>query len=106
MVDYGFYTDRYLGSRIPEKAFAYALARAQEHLECFRRVFRVVSPGEDSTAFALCAMAEQLYDAHRRSGVRSAAVGDVTVQYQDKEALEAALLRSAGLYLDIYRGVM
>lgn len=105
MVDYGFYTDHYLGSRISEKAFPHAIARARDHLQCLSRVFRVVSPGEEATAMALCAMAELLYDAHRRSGIRSAGVGDVTVQYQAKDTLDASLLRCAGLYLDIYRGV-
>lgn len=106
MPDYGFYTECYLGNRIPQQAFGAAVGRARDHLAQLQRVFRVVSAGQQATNMALCAMAEVLYDAHRRSGIRSAGVGDVTVQYQQEDgALEGKLLRCAGVYLDIYRGV-
>jgi len=106
MVDYGFYTDCYLGSRIPAQAFPAAIASAERQLERYRRSFRVVSAGSEATNMALCAMAEALYEDHRRSGIRSAGVGEVTVQYQQSaQSLDARLLRCAGLYLDIYRGV-
>ena len=107
MVDYRFYTDCYLGSRIPEKAFPVAAARAGEYLNYLSRVCRVVSAGEETRKMALCAMAEKLYERHKRSGIRSAGVGGVTVSYREEpeESLLGQMLRCAGIYLDIYRGV-
>lgn len=106
MVDFDFYTGCYLGSRIPQKAFSAAAQRAQEYLQHLERVCRVVSAGEDCRKMALCAMAEKIYEAHRRSGVRSAEAGDLRMTYDDRQPpLSAQLLQCAGIYLDIYRGV-
>ena len=58
MADYAFYTDVYLGSAIPEKAFPGMALRAREVLNRFQRSYQVTVPGEDSLKMALCAMAE------------------------------------------------
>ena len=61
MADYAFYTDVYLGSAIPEKAFPGMALRAREVLNRFQRSYQVTVPGEDSLKMAICAMAESLY---------------------------------------------
>lgn len=105
MVDYTFYKDTYLGSAIPEAAFDGMASRAQAQLDRMKRVFRVESSGEQAESMALCAMAEALYT-HRNSGLTSASVGSVRVQYDTGSAKLQQLLRErASIYLDIYRGV-
>ena len=106
MVQYGFYTDQYLGSLIPEKAFDEAVARAKDALQRFKQVYQVSADGEVSENMALCAMAEAVYTASKRStGVSAATVGKVSVQYDKTESLDRQLLRKAAIYLDIKRGV-
>lgn len=105
MVDYTFYRDTYLGSAIPEAAFSGMAARAREQLDRMKRVFKVRSSGEQAENMALCAMAETLY-AYRNTGLASASVGSVRVQYETGTArLQQLLQERAGIYLDIYRGV-
>ncbi|MBQ7340908.1 MAG: hypothetical protein IJW41_01905 [Oscillospiraceae bacterium] len=107
MVEYDFYVNSYLGSAIPEKAFPGMAKRAQDTLERYERLYKVVSSGEDARSMAICAMAEALYEAQRRQGLRSANVGSVTVHYEDGSAksLNRELYQRACIYLDIYRGV-
>ena len=110
MADFAFYTDVYLGSAIPEKAFCSMAQRAKEILERFCRIYRVSVPGEDSRELAVCAMAESLY-AHskRRGGISAASVGEVSVHYeggaQADRQLNRELYEKASIYLDICRGV-
>ncbi len=109
MVDYDFYIHTYLGSIIPEQAFSGVAAQAARALERFKRIYTVHSSGVQSEAMAVCAMAEAVYHhAGRKSGVASATVGGVSVRYDSAEpdkALERALYQSAGVFLDICRGV-
>ena len=110
MADFAFYTDVYLGSRIPEKTFPGMVLRAKEALERFQRIYRVTVPGEDSCKMALCAMAESLYAYEKhRGGVTGAAVGQVSVRYEDSRlsgrTLQRELYEKASIYLDICRGV-
>ena len=106
MVTYDFYVNVYLGIAIPERAFSGVAAKASRVLERFRRVYRVAEAGETEVKLALCAMAETLYDYQKHGGVKSTRVGSVSVQYsQDSRQLAADLYESAGIYLDIYRGV-
>ena len=105
MVDFSFYTDTYLGSKIPEKQFPESMARAKEALAAFRRRYTVTG-GQMEESLALCAMAEAVYDASRRGGAVSATVGSVSVRYGDKESrLWRELLEKARIYLGFYRGV-
>lgn len=109
MVDYEFYTNSYLGSVIPQKAFPGAAARARDALERFKGIYRVVSSGPESERLALCAMAETLYTAKQHRGsVSAASVGNVSVHYEDRRSANKALWRElyeqASIYLDIYRG--
>ena len=110
MADFAFYTDVYLGSAIPEKAFCSMAQRANEILLRFCRIYRVSVPGEDSRKLAVCAMAESLY-AHskRRGGISAASVGEVSVHYeggaQADRQLNRELYEKASIYLDICRGV-
>ena len=105
MVHYGFYTDQYLGSVIPENEFDQAVQRAKDALERIKRIYRVTSSGDVSESMALCAMAEAVYAASRRTaGVSAASVGKVSVQYGKTESLDRQLLRKAAIYLDIKRG--
>ena len=106
MADYGFYTEAYLGTLIPEKHFSRCMARAQETLACFERCYEVAG-GTEERKLALCAMAEAVYAAQRRGGVVSASAGSVSVRYQDAadRQLWRELYAAARIYLDIYRGV-
>ena len=110
MADFTFYTDVYLGNRIPEKAFPGMAQRAREVLTHFQRIYRVTVPGEDSLRMAICAMAETLYaNEKRRGGVTAASVGEVSVHYDSSERAEQQLRRElyekASIYLEISRGV-
>ena len=105
MVDFAFYRDAYLGSKIPENRFPQLLLRAQAFLEQLKRCYRVQG-GEQAQSMALCAMAECLCD-QKGQGVRAATVGGVSVRYaEDQEKLlRRSLYQAAEVYLDIYRGV-
>lgn len=110
MADFAFYTQQYLGSEVPEKAFESAAAQAKAVLSRFRRIYRVAecTPAEED--MAICAMAETLYAWGRcKAGISAATVGGVSVRYdQTEEAdrrLARELYRKASIYLDIYRGV-
>lgn len=107
MIDYDFYTNTYLGSVIPEKAFPAAVKRAQEALEQFRRSYQVAQTDGVSEKMAICAMAETVYGfAGRKAGVTATTVGDVSVRYDSRVwDLRQQLLEKARIYLDIYRGV-
>ncbi len=109
MVDYDFYVNSYMGSTVPEKAFSGMAARAAEYLQKFRRLYRISDGGQTAQDMAICAMAEQLYAAGKyRSGISSASVGSVSVHYGGGDihkSLDRELLKSAGIYLDIRRGV-
>ena len=104
MENYDFYVNTYMGSRVPEQAFAAAAARAREVLDYLCRVCRVEG-GETAKAMAVCAMAEVIYAYAGRKGVVSSSVGEVSVRYGEKDTLQGELYRKAGIYLDIYRGV-
>ena len=107
MLTYDFYVNSYMGSTIPEKLFPGLAARSADVLAQFERVYRVKDSGQVSRSMALCAMAECIYEDSRRRGIRSSAVGDVSVHYTEKTA-GAELRRlydSARIYLDFCRGV-
>ena len=103
MPDYGFYTQIYLGTAIPEKAFPAFLGKAKAYLDRYKRSYRVQG-GENAEGLALCAMAETLYRFDGREGLKSMNLGGVQVHYDDS-ALRREVYRAACIYLDIYRGV-
>ena len=107
MVDYSFYTDTYMGQRLSQKEFSYLAPRAEDILRGWERRYRVVSPGADSRAMAVCAMAETIKDHSRHDGIQSATVGGVSVRYDSgsQRSLSRALYETACVYMDIYRGV-
>ena len=110
MADFEFYQCIYLGSAIPQKAFAEFAQRAKDALERMMRTYRITASGETSLAMAICAMAETLYaHAKHRSGMTAATVGQVSVRYENSDSgeksLQRELYRKASIYLDIYRGV-
>ncbi len=108
MASYEFYRDAYCGSRIPESAFAGCAARAAAALAQLERCY-VIEGGPDSRRLAICAMADELWDASCHRGLASRSVGSVSEHYvSDKytdRALWRALYRQAAVYLDIYRGI-
>ena len=105
MIDYDFYVNSYLGSDIPEKVFPRMAARAWDALCHIRQKYRVKNSDTVSEKMALCAMAETLYAQEgRKAGVSSAAVGGVSVRYENSAGLQKLLLSKARIYLDIYRG--
>ena len=107
MVDYDFYINTYLGSAVDEKNFPAAAARAAAVLEGYERHCRVQCPGPDSRRLAVCAMAEVIHRYGVGRFVDSASIGSVSVKYNSRGSrdLERELMRAAGIYLDILRGV-
>lgn len=109
MVTFAFYTDSYLGSSLPEKAFSGLAARAEEALRRFERIYRVEGDAV-SRDMAVCAMAEAIcaFD-RRRGGITAETVGSVQRRYESGESPDKALRRElynkASIYLDIHRGV-
>ena len=104
MVDYTYYQTVYLGSAISEKSFPGLVAQAEARLQQLRRWCKVVSYGEESEKFALCAMAEAIFEHSRRGGVKNTSLGGVSVSYEDRVSLSRAVYNAASVYLDIYRG--
>ena len=107
MVTYDFYKNVYLGSAITEPAFPGAIARAGEWLDKLERTCTVTDCGPNSRAMAVCAVAEAMDTFSRRQQVSRASIGGVTVEYADDsdKKLSRQLLQTAGIFLDIYRGV-
>lgn len=106
MPDYGFYKDVYLGTSVPQNAFAELLARATQWLGQLERCCRVEPYGTDSRKMALCAAAETLYTYRQRLGIAQTSVGGVSVSYEkNADSVQRQLLRAVSGYLEIYRGV-
>lgn len=118
-ISYGFYSESYRGNAIPEEEFPRYMARAEEQLSRYRRIYTVTVPEDlpDGEVRAVCAMAEALYGfdliASGEAGpVQSAAIGSVSVSYgAPAQAVDISpkgqareLYRCAIRYLDIYRG--
>jgi hypothetical protein len=112
---YDFYKNTYCGTAISEEEFPELIARAEDKLTCYERLYRV-SGDETMRRMALCAMAEAIgyFDAAQngQGGLRYASVGTVSVSgkgiYSQVDispaAQEKELYRAAALYLTIYRG--
>ena len=98
MPGYGYYTEVYGGSKIPETAFHCFMTRATQALQAMEGHYRIEG---DQTArnLALCAMAEVLCD---DGPVTAATVGSVSVRYG---LPSSPLYQAARRYLQIYRGV-
>ena len=96
MVTYDFYKNVYLGSVIPETAFAAAVARAEEWIAKVERTCSVTPCGPDSRAMAAN---------KKRQQVSQATIGGVSIRYEDSARLESQLLKTLGVYMDICRGV-
>ena len=112
---YDFYQNIYCGTAMEAEAFPEMLARAEDKLAHFERIYRV-SGDETMRKMALCAMAEAIsyFDAAQngQGGLRYASVGTVSVSGRgiysqvdiSPKAQEQELYRAASLYLTIYRG--
>ncbi len=105
MVSYDFYRDVYLGSALSEAAFPRAAARAQAWLEKLERTCCVEPVGQDSRELAICAVAEAMERTERQQNVAQTSVGGVSVRYENGKSAQRQLLQSAGVFLDIRRGV-
>lgn len=105
MVTYAFYRDVFLGSRLEEDTFPGMIARAERWVQKLERTYQVEPVGKDSRDLAVCAVAETMDEFLHRQGIVQSTVGKVTLRYSDKKALEQRLHRSAGVFLDIRRGV-
>lgn len=102
MPGFGFYTDCFGGVRVPESAFYGCVLRARDALAQLKRIYRVTGD-ETGENMALCAMAEAVYAARLDPGIASATVGSMSVKYDNQNG--ESLLKIAGRYLEIYRGV-
>ena len=104
MADFDFYTNVYLGSKIPEKQFPMLAAQAASILEGYARSYTVSCPGPDSRNLAICAMAECIQENDRL--LRGLMSATVSARYEkDRQPLHRQLMGKARIYLDIYRGV-
>ena len=114
--DFRFYRQQFGGTALEEEIFSEASARAIDVLRSYERSYRVTG-SEEQKAKAICAMAEAIayFDAAQNGegGLRYAKVGSVSVSGKgiysqvdiSASAQEKELYRTAGRYLDIYRGV-
>ena len=112
---YDFYKNTYCGTAIPAEDFPELMARAEDKLSCYERLYHV-SGDENMRKMALCSMAEAIgyFDAAQngQGGLRYASVGTVSVSGKgiysqvdiSPKAQEKELYRAASLYLTIYRG--
>lgn len=117
MVEYHFYVGTYAGSSIPIDEWDLFEKRASEKMAHYKRIYTVTAPDKSAEDMAICAMADSLaYFTAVQNGtggaVASASIGSVSVSYQGKDAVdlspggqEKELLRCAGMYLNICRGV-
>ena len=112
--DYAFYKEVFRGG-MEAADFVEAAARAEDVLRGYERAYQVTGSAEDR-AKAICAMAEVVayFDAAQNGegGLRYAKVGSVSVSGKgiysqvdiSASAQERELYRTAGRYLEIYRG--
>jgi hypothetical protein len=106
VVTYDFYQNTYLGSALSETAFRSAAARAESWLAALERRCAVRADGPDSRSMAVCALAETLAALDRSRNIVQSSIGGVSVRYDRGGVSEnRQLLQTAGVYLDIYRGV-
>ena len=116
MVEFAFYQETYRGASLSPEEWKIFGKRAEDQLGRYKRIYTVTPPKNDSEAMAVCAMADALaYFCAAQNGaggaVASASIGSVSVSYGGQtvdcspRAQDRELLRCAGLYLDIYRGV-
>ncbi|MBO4939368.1 MAG: hypothetical protein J6C98_10300 [Oscillospiraceae bacterium] len=118
MVGYDFYIDSFKGGSVTVEEWPLFEARAAEQLARYKRIYTVSAPDENAEAMAVCAMADAIaFFAAAQNGaggvVSSASIGSVSVSYAGAaQAVDLSprgqareLLRCAGMYLDIYRGV-
>ena len=115
MVGYDIYVNDYFGSSIPEQEYQFYVARAQDQLDYYKRVYTVEAPSANAESLAVCAMADVLYSiaaAQNGAGaVSSASIGSVSVSYGGTSSMDLSrkaqareLYEAACRYLDIYRG--
>ena len=110
-----FYRDVYRGSSLTGEELPELLARAQDWLTALERKCRVTGT-EEARKMALCALAETMsyYEAAQngQGALRYASVGTVSISGKgiytplniSPQAVEKELYRTAGRYLEIYRG--
>lgn len=113
--DYDYYTNKYLGSSIPENEFPFLANRSAVQLEKYKRMYTVNSSNTESEMMAICAMADAMYSIilaqNGTSAVSSASIGSVSISYGSPQGLDLStkgqsreIYQAACLYLDIYRG--
>ena len=110
-----FYRDVYRGSSLSGEELPELLQRSEDWLAALERKYRVTG-SENDRKMALCALAETLsyFDAAQngKGALRYASVGTVSVSGKgiyglldiSPAAQEREMYRTAGRYLEIYRG--
>ena len=111
-----FYRDVYRGSSLTGEELPELLARSEDWLRALERKYRVTGT-ETDRRMALCALAETMsyFDAAQngRGALRYASVGTVSISGKgiynmldiSPAAQEKELYRTAGKYLEVYRGI-
>ena len=116
--DYAFYTDKFLGKKIPAEEFGYYALLATQYINSVT-FDRIVGEPIEAVKMACCAVAENYFSAGQSSakaasGIASEKVGSYSVSYAtaSKETANVAsnqLYNSAKLWLGntglMYKGV-
>lgn len=111
-----FYRDVYRGSSLTGEELPELIARSEDWLKSLERKYRVTG-SETDRKMALCALAETMsyFDAAQngKGALRYASVGSVSISGKgiynmldiSPAAQEKEMYRTAGRYLEIYRGI-
>ncbi|MEG2428601.1 MAG: hypothetical protein RSB58_09265 [Clostridium sp.] len=98
MVDYSFYKDKYGGSIIPESAWLCLVRKTEARLQEFT-FNRLTEPWSDLAKYALCEMAECIYDSDKRDGKSSENTDGYSVSYDVLKSVTSKLYSIASTYL-------
>lgn len=119
MVCYEFYKTAYRGGSISAEDWPGYEARAEAQAARYERAYTVGYPGPQSRSMAICALADTMQSIDlilngEGGPVASVSVGSVSTSYGSaaSAAIDVSpagqareMLRTARLYMDIYRGV-
>ena len=104
MVDFGFYSEEFMGSTVPAEEFPYYAERAFDRISAY--TLGRAEEDDESTCNAVCALSEILFETEGRCGLSSESADGYSAAYEDvsrKLYLTAQAYIPASLF---YRGVI